>query len=241
MPKAKRAFLQPESSSHSEISWGDAKRRKTGHSTETSMEPASQRTNGTKNEIPEKGPSSLGSRIARYHLRSSSSRKDSTVMDARQQPVGQDHSSLEGEASNGEEGIFDMKGDQNNISISPLCHYCRYMIDNWSKWIDDEDFRYPHYENHFQLIDSAKNGCSLCYQFCRNYLEGEPAVLWFREGNVAGVWVRHAIMGRPGTHIVLALGIKISGPDSDKWHEILVDMTPAVPLGEQVQLLMPLN
>jgi hypothetical protein len=130
MPKSTRAFLQPDSSSHREMSRDDAKRRKTSHSTQTSMPPASQRTNGTRNEIPQKIPSNLGSGKSRYHLRSSSSRKDSSVVDAKQQPVWQDHSSREGEKADDDEATFDTVGDQRDISTSPLCHHCRYIFDN---------------------------------------------------------------------------------------------------------------
>jgi hypothetical protein len=186
MPKSTRAFLQPDSSSHREMSRDDVKRRKTRHSTQTSMAPASQRTNETTKIIPEGSPPNLGSGISRYHWRSSVSRNE-----AKQQPVQQDHSSCEGEKSDDEEASFDIMGGQRNISTSPLCHHCQYMFDNWSKWIDDVDFRYPHYENKIQLEDSAKNGCSLCYQFCRNNFEGRFA--WRRKGGGVGVGVARRI------------------------------------------------
>jgi hypothetical protein len=215
MSKSTRAFLQPDSSSHHETSRGDAKRRKTRHSTETSPAPASQRTNETTKIIPEGSPPDLGSGISRYHLRSSASRNE-----AKQQPVWQDHSSCEGEKSDDEEASFDIMGDQRNISTSPLCHHCQYIFDNWSKWTDDKKFRYPHYENRFQLIDSAKNGCSLCYQFCRNELVPRYGIGNGRQGDFAGVWVR--------SHGDFDSRMKDSIYITLQFDEFEVDMTPSV-------------
>jgi hypothetical protein len=242
MPKSTRAFLQPDSSSHREMSRDVAKRRKTSRSAETIMTPASQRTNETTNDDPERSPPNFGSGIARYHLRSGASRKGSSVVDAKQQPVWQEHSSREGEKSDEEEGIFDIKGDQLNISTSPLCHHCRYIFDNWSKWTDNKYFCYPHYENRFQLIDSAKNGCSLCYQFCRNRFEGQPGRGRNREGGVAGVRLEedfiHKMEAKESRRIALTLSFKMfSGSGNlivDQFDEFEVDMIPAVPRGEEI-------
>lgn len=237
MPKSTRAFLQPDSSSHREMSRDDAKRRKTNHSTETSLAPASQRTNETTKIIPEGSPPDLGPRISRYDLRSSASRNE-----AKQQPVQQDHSSCEGEKSDDEEASFNIMGDQRNSSTSPLCHHCQYIFDNWSKWTDDKKFRYPHYENRPQLIDSAKNGCSLCYQFCRNWFEGQPGWRLNRKGGVAGVGVEedfiHRREAKDSRPIILNLAFKMfSGSGNlivDQFDEFEVDMIPAVPLGEEI-------
>ena len=237
MPKSTRAFLQPDSSSHREMSRDDAKRRKTNHSTETSLAPASQRTNETTKIIPEGSPPDLGPRISRYDLRSSASRNE-----AKQQPVQQGHSSCEGEKSDDEEASFDIMGDQRNISTSPLCHHCQNIFDNWSKWADDNDFRYPHYENKIQLKDSAKNGCSLCYQFCRNNFEGQLGLRRNRNGGVAGVKVKQGFIPRRNAKdsrsIYLNLAFKIfSGSGNlivDQFDEFEVDMIPAVPLGEEI-------
>jgi hypothetical protein len=242
-PKSTRTVLTPDSSSHHETSHDAAKRRKTRHSTETSLAPASQRTNETTKIIPERSPPDLGSGISRYHLHSSASRNE-----AKQQPVWQDHSSCAGEKSD-EEAILDVLGDQPDIGTSPLCHHCKYIFDNWSKWIDNEDFRYPHYENRFQLIDSAKNGCSLCYQFCRNEFEGRYKDWRFREEGVAGVLVvREENYGSRKDLISMTLALKaFSGPGNPpvdglyEFDEFEVDMTPAVPIGEQIQLLTSLN
>jgi hypothetical protein len=237
MPKSTRAFLQPDSSSHREMSRDDAKRRKTSHSTETSLAPASQRTNETTKIISEGSPPDLGSGISRYGGHSHASSNE-----AKQQPVQQDNSSCEGEKSDDEEASFNIMGDQRNSSTSPLCHHCQYMFDNWSKWADDKDFHYPHYENKIQLEDSAKNGCSLCYQFCPNNFEGQLRLWRNRKGGVAGVKVKQGFIPRRDTKdsrpIYLNLAFKMfSGSGNlivDQFDEYYVDMIPAVPLGEEI-------
>jgi hypothetical protein len=213
------------------------------------MAPASQRTNDTTIDVPEQSLPSLESGISRYHLRSGVSRKGSSVVEARQQPVWPDHSSREGDKIDEKEAIFDIMGDERNISTSALCHHCQYMFDNWSKWAEDKEYRYPQYENRFQLIDSAKNGCSLCYQFCRNEFEGRYKDWRFREEGVAGVLVvREENYGSRKDLISMTLALKaFSGPGNPpvdglyEFDEFEVDMTPAVPIGEQIQLLTSLN
>lgn len=52
---------------------------------------------------------------------------------------------------------------------SHLCQECRRIFDHWDDVLEDEySARFPHCENIFALIESARNGCYLCSQFLRN-------------------------------------------------------------------------
>jgi hypothetical protein len=222
-PKSTRSVRAPDSSSHHETSHVVAKRRKTHRSTiNNSMASASERTNETINNIPEPSQTSrpdMAFRKSRYHLRNAAPVQGSSVADAREQPVPRDDSSFEDD----EEAISDMMGDQRDTNNSTLCHHCQYIFDNWSKWTDDKDYCYPHYDNEFQLMGSAKNGCSLCYQFCRNELVPRYGKVNGRYGGFAGArvrsWEKH-YQKKGSTRISLQF---------DKFE---VDMIPSVPQRE---------
>jgi hypothetical protein len=70
------------------------------------------------------------------------------------------------ESDNG--SLFQFVGDRGDGRTSVLCHNCQWIADNWSRYIEDSKFTFPHYGDTFQLEDSAMNGCALCYQFWRN-------------------------------------------------------------------------
>jgi hypothetical protein len=236
MPNSTRAILTSDDSSYHETFQNAPKRRKT---------PTSQYQNGMTNEPLDQNPANLRPGIARYCLRSSGSRKDSPVVQAEQQSVGQDHPSRVRDNTDDDESIPAIIGDQCNGSTSPLCHHCQDMFDNWSKWIDDEDFRFPHYDDQFQLIDSARRGCTLCYQFCRGRFEGHNEdrmrMLRNRQSPFPGVSVTKAesFIDEAKGVIRLRLAFKsifiptnfmVNDPDED---DPEVDMTPDVTLGEQ--------
>ncbi|KAF2787707.1 HET-domain-containing protein [Melanomma pulvis-pyrius CBS 109.77] len=63
---------------------------------------------------------------------------------------------------------FKFIGDLGDGTISDLCHHCQWMVNNWSKYLDDPEFKFPHHEDILHLEKAALGGCALCYQFWRS-------------------------------------------------------------------------
>jgi hypothetical protein len=99
--------------------------------------------------------------------------------------------------------VFEFTGERGDGTTSRLCSHCKWMLENWAEHENDllnnqrwnqysEPYRFPHYENIFQLKDSAID-CSLCYQFWRSgvhELQDARVAAKMRRGGYKGIGVR---------------------------------------------------
>jgi hypothetical protein len=91
---------------------------------------------------------------------------------------------VEPEDESDDGSMFEFSGDKGDGRTSGLCPHCQYMVDNWSRYVRDnniflfmedklEYFSFTHYEDAFQLVASVIHGCALCAQFWRSKSAGD--------------------------------------------------------------------
>jgi hypothetical protein len=94
--------------------------------------------------------------------------RDSLVAEEMANAVLFDQSTTDPDDESDYGSLFQFVGDRGDGMTSALCYYCQWMVDNWSRVVEDKHFTFPHYEDTFQLEKSAIDGCALCYQFWRS-------------------------------------------------------------------------
>jgi hypothetical protein len=57
-----------------------------------------------------------------------------------------------------------------NRAASKLCNLCDWMLSNWHKYEEDNNFHFPHHVYFDELEKAAMEGCALRYQFAQSEL-----------------------------------------------------------------------
>jgi hypothetical protein len=94
--------------------------------------------------------------------------RDALVVEEMETSILLDQSTTDAENERDDASLFQVICNQGDGTTSELCHHCQWIIDHWSKYLEDEEFNFPHYEDTFQLENAAIGGCALCYQFWRH-------------------------------------------------------------------------